>query len=805
MNAILRDIRYGFRSLIKSPGLTLVATLALTLGIGLTTIMFSMVYGVLMKGLSYPNGDRIVEMVRFNAARGENRMATPISDYADFKSQERTVASLAAYYSGTVNVSGKMAPERYSGSFVTANTFDVTGVKPLLGRTFRAGEDGPGGARLVVISYPLWQTLFGGSRDALGAVLRANGVPYTVIGVMPEGYDFPDNSRIWLPLGMDPVGTKRGDGTWLTVIGLLDPGVAMHQATSDFSAIATRLQHEYKSTNDGIDARVMRYTDAELGPQPRQLIYTMFVAVFFVLLIACANVANLLLDRAAHRVKEVGIRTALGASRGAVVRQFLTEALVLSLGGAAFGSIAAYAGIAVFDRVLYASTDVPSYIVVRLNAPVLAFTIGIAALAAMFSGLLPAVQSSRTDINEVLKDETRGSSSLRIGKMSRALVIFEIALSCGLLVAAGLTIKSVTNLRTMDPGFRTSHVFTARVGFPGTYTDTVMQREFFERLRDRLETIPGVRSAALTSGLPGVQSDDGSFEVEGGTYATNNDVPNARSYSVSPGFFETFAIRILQGRGITAADRAGAQPVAVVNQAFADKYLGGGDVLGRRIRQGGRDSSQPWMTVVGLVPSTFTGDQNQPRAPAYFVPLEQHHANFVSMAAFTDGPPMAITSQVRSAVTSLNPDLPIYWTYTQSEAMARQVWFIRLFGTMFALFGLIALFLAAIGLYAVMSFSVSRRTREVGIRMALGAQTRDVIRMIFRQGVVQIAIGVVFGLAFAATLAQFLSVVLFQVAPRDPAIFGSVALVLAFTGLVACLVPALRATMVDPLTALRAE
>jgi len=805
MDAILRDIRYGFRSLLKSPGLTVVATLALTLGIGLTTIMFSMVYGVILKGLPYANGERFVEVVRHNKARGLNHMRVPISDYVDFRNQQHTLGPIAAYYSGTVNVSGKVQAERYPGSFVTASTFDLTGVQPILGRTFRTGEDSPSGDKVTVISYSLWRSEFGGSPSALGAVLRANGVPYTVVGVMPEGYSFPDNARIWLPLQMDPVATKRGDGTWLTVTGVLKPGVTATQATSDFAAIATRLQHEYKATNDGIDAQVISFIDSEIGPQPRQLLYTMLGAVFFVLLIACANVANLLLDRAAHRTKEVGIRTALGATRAAVVRQFLTEALVLALGGTLFGSVAAYGGIAAFNRVLYASADIPWFIDVRLNGPVLMFAIAMAALAAMLSGLLPAIQSSRTDINAVLKDESRGSSSLRIGKMSRVLVIFEIALSCGLLVAAGLTIKSVTKLQTMDPGFRTSHMFTARVGFPGDYTDTVVQRQFFERLRDRLETIPGVRSAAITSGLPGVGSDDGSFEVEGRAYTTDNDVPDSRSYAVSPRFFETFAIRVLQGRGITTSDRADASRVVVVNEAFADKFLGGGDVLGRRIRQGGRDSMQPWMTVVGLVSNTFTGDQNEPRAPAYFVPLSQHSTNFVSMAAVTDGPPMDITSQVRSAVLSLNPDLPIYWTYTMTEAMARQVWFIRVFGSMFMMFGFIALFLAAIGLYAVMSFSVSRRVREMGIRMALGAQARDVVRIIVRQGVLQIAIGVVAGLAFAATLAQFLVVVLFEVQPRDPVIFGGVAVVLGLTGLGACLVPALRATAVDPLTALRAD
>jgi putative ABC transport system permease protein len=372
-------------------------------------------------------------------------------------------------------------------------------------------------------------------------------------------------------------------------------------------------------------------------------------------------------------------------------------------------------------------------------------------------------------------------------------------------VAAGLTIKSVTKLKTMNPGYRTSHIFTARVGFPEENADTSAQRRFFEQLADRLQAIPGVRSAALMAGLPGVDWDETPFEVEGRAYASDRDVPNAYTYAVSPRFFGTFGIPVLAGRNFTTADLPTGSPVVIVNQAFADVYLGGGDVLGRRVRAGGRTSTASWMTVVGVVPTTFSGDQHRPRTPAYYVPLAQHPTRSVSIAAFTAGPPMAITGEVRNVVASLDPDLPIYWTYSQDEAMARQLWFIGVFGAIFTLFGFVALFLSALGLYAVMSFSVSRRTREVGIRMALGAQPRDVMRMVVGQGVLQITIGMAAGLAFAAMLAQLLGVVLFQVQPRDPTIFAGVAVVLAFTGLAACLIPALRATAVDPLTALRAE
>jgi predicted permease len=804
VHALLRDIRYGFRTLLKTPGPTLVATLALTFGIGLTTAAFSIVYGAIMKGLPFPDGHRIVEVYRSNPTRGMRQMGVPIGDFADYRAQQRSLDPIAAYYTGTVNVSGTEQAERYTGAWVTAGTFDVTSTRPILGRVFRPGEDAPGGGNVVVIGYGMWRKRFGGDSDVVGRTLRANGEPFTIIGVMPERYVFPADADLWLPLQLDPVALKRGEGTWLTVAGRLKPGVTLQQAGADVGAIARRLQQQYKETNEGVEAVVQPFVDAELGPEPHQLLYTMLGAVFFVLLIACANVANLLLDRAAHKTKEVGIRTALGASRGAVVRQFLTEAFVLSAAGAVLGTGLAAVGIALFNRAIVDSQP-PFYIDIRLHPPVLLFTAGLSLLATVLSGAIPAFQSSRTDINEVLKDESRGSSSLHMSRLSRALVVFEIALSCGLLVASGLAIKSVTNLRTMDPGFRTGDVFTARVGFPAQYTDSAMERRFFAELRDRLAELPGVRSAAITSSLPGVGSNGGSFEVEGAAYPTDRDVPNTRWYAVSDGFFETFGIPAARGRGITSGDRQETAPVAVVNRAFADRYFPGKDPIGRRIRQGGRTSTQPWMTIVGIVPTTYTGNPEEPRAPAYFAPLSQHHSNFASIAVHTAGSPMALTPQVRQAVAALNPDIPLYWVYSMDEAIARPTWYIRVFGTVFMVFGFIALFLAAIGLYGVMSFSVSRRTREVGIRMALGAEARDMVRMILQQGAWQLGTGMILGLALAAGVEQLARVILFEVQPRDPTIFGSVVGVLAVTGLAACLVPAMRATRVDPLVALRSE
>ncbi|MEA3246019.1 MAG: ABC transporter permease [Gemmatimonadota bacterium] len=804
MERFLRDFRYGVRTLAKSPGLTIVATIALTLGIGLTTTMFSITYGAIMRGLPYADGDRIVQVRRDQPERGNRRMNMPVAEYEEFRTLQHSFDAFAAWYSGTVNVSGTGDAERYTGSFVTASAFDLPRVRPLHGRTILPGEDVANGPRVAVIGYTMFQRRFGGDSAVVGTVVRANGQPYTIVGVMPEEFRFPDDAAIWLPLQLNRTPALRTDGTWVTVAGRLRDGTTLAQATAELRDISARFAAEYKTTNEGITAYAMSFVDAEIGPQPRQLLFTMLGAVFFVLLIACANVANLLLDRAAHRTKEVGIRTALGASRAAVVRQFLAEALVLTAVGTVLGTALAQAGITLFNRAIV-DTQPPFFIDIRLHPPVLLFTVGVALLATLLSGLIPAIQSSRTDINEVLKDETRGSSSLRIGRMSKALVVFEIALSCGLLVASGLMIKSVTKLNAMDPGFRLANIFTSRIGFPAGYTDTTMQRQFFADLRGRLAGIPGARSAAIASGLPGVNVGGGNFTVDGATYGQEKDVPNARWQAVSAGYFETFDVPVHQGRAIVESDRLDTEPVAVVNEAFVRKFFGGKDALGRRIRQGGLASKAPWMTVVGVVPDAYSGNQSEPKQAAYYVPLTQNHSNFVSLAVRTDGDPLAITSQVREAVKTLNPDIPMYWVYSMQEAFERPTWFIRVFGTMFMIFGVIALFLASIGLYAVMSFSVSRRVREVGIRMALGAQGRDVVGMMFRQGLVQVTVGMVLGLGLAAGVAQLMDVILFQVNPRDPAIFAGVVVVLAVVALVACLVPARRATRIDPLVALRAD
>ncbi len=804
---MLRDLRYAFRSLVKSPALTLVAIFALTLGIGLTTTMFSIVYGVMLKGLPYPDGDRIMFVSREHKARQIRQGSIPINDIERYRTENKSFTEIAATTSGTMNVSGAGdKAERFDGSWVSANFFHLVSVAPIKGSGFQPGDDTPQGRRVAVISYFMWANRFNKAENILGQTIRVNGSPYEIAGVMPEKFEFPQNDRLWLPIQNDPLALKRDVAPQYTLVAKLKPGVSVDQASVDLDGIQQRIGRDYKETDEGFTTNAKPFIDSQIDSQPRQLLLTMLGAVFFVLLIACSNVANLLIDRAAHRSKEVGIRSALGASRAAIMRQFLAEAFLLALGGTALGIVVAQLGIVLFNRAIV-DQQVPSFIDIRLHPPVLLFTIVVALVATLFSGVVPAFQSSRADINEILKDETRGSSSLKIGKISKGLVMFEVAMSCALLVAAGLMIKSVTKMSTMDPGFTTHDVFTARVGFPAGMNDTVVQRQFLTQLAERTGRIPGVQAATVSSGLPGARQNGAgtNFAIEGASYAKETDYPNTRMFAVTPGFFSTLSIPLRDGRVFNSSDRLDGLPVVIVNERFAKQHFPKGDAIGHRIRFGGEKSTQPWLTIVGIVPTIFGGTQNDPRPSMVFRPLEQEHSNFCYVSARIAANPMSLTGPVREIAAQLNPDIPLYWVMPLDAAIAQPLWFVRVFGTMFMIFGFIALFLAAVGLYAVMSFSVSRRTREVGIRMALGASARNVIRMIFGQGLVQVSVGLVAGLALATGISQLLSVILFDVQPRDPLVFGGVAALLLATGGMACLLPARRATQVDPLSALRAE
>ena len=803
MNTFFSDLRFGARILRKNPSSTAFSVVALALGIGLTAMMFSIVYGAILRGLPFPDAEQIMHLERSNLSADISSMEVTMHDFADWRAQQTSFEDLGAYYTGTVNVSIDQSAERYDGAFITPSALAMLRITPFMGRLMREEELQPGAEPVILLAHNVWRDNFRSDPNIIGSSIRANGRPTTVIGVMPEGFHFPTNQDVWVPLPFDLLATPRGEGRTLEVVGRLKEGVSVDAAMVELSGIAKRLEIEYPETNRGIAPIIQPFVREYIGAEPIALLYTMLGAVFFVLLIACANVANLLMSRAATRSKEVGIRTALGASKMRIVRQFLSEAVLLSLAGAAAGIAVAWLGIRLFN-IAIVDAQPPFWIDIRIDPVVLTFVTIISLAAAFLSGLIPALNAARANVNDILKDESRGSSSFSLGRISKGIVVFEIALSCGLLIASGLMIKSVTQLRTIDYGFPTENVFTARIGLPeAEYSDPASQVRFFDELLPRLQALPAASSAALTSVLPGLYAEGANFTLEGETYLEDRDVPIVRLAAVSPSYFDALSVQLRQGRVFTDQDREGALPVVIVNESFARRYFPDGDALGKRLQMGGRNSEQAARTIVGIAPDLFMSGVDNEDPEGIYVPFAQSPRRFASVLLPARGEPLALTPDVRAAVLAIDSDLPIYFVDTLAKTIAQENWFYGVFGSLFMIFGFVALFLAGIGLYGVMATSVTQRTREMGVRMALGAQARDVLRLVMRQGLVQLAIGLVLGLGLALGLGNLLTIALFNVNPRDPMVFITIILFLSAAASLACFIPARRATRVDPMTALK--
>ena len=807
MDQLVQHLRHGIRLLLKQPAVTGIAVVALALGIGLTTTMFSIVYAAVIRGLPFEQPRQLMHLERARPSEDQLSLEVPIHDYTDWRGRQRSFEDLAAFYVGTVNVRGNEGkPERFSGAFITANAFPLLRVQPALGRTFREDENTADAPVVLLLSHGAWRNRFGGDAGVVGQAVHVNGEAATIIGVMPEGFAFPIREEVWVPLRMDPLRIDRKQpGLTLEVFGRLRDGVSRDQAAAELAAIAQHLEQEYPETNRGITTVIKPYTDEFIGDEAAATLWAMLGAVFGVLLIACANVANLLLARAAVRSKEIAVRTALGASRLRVVVQLLTESLVLAATGALVGLGIAQVGIVLFNRSIV-DTNPPFWIDIKIDPGVLLFVLEVTLVASLLAGLVPAFRASGGNVSDVLKDEARGTSSFRLGRFSKGLVIAEIALSCGLLVPAGLMIKSVVQLKNTEFGFATHDVFTARLGlFEAAYPDTASRLRFFEELLRRLDGRSGVLAASLTSNLPVAGTGRGRFAVEGRGYAAERDYPLARRAVISPRYFDTFGVSLLQGRDFGPEDRAGSLPVAIINRSFAETFFPNQDPLGRRIRGGTEEQPGPWLTIIGVAPDVWMQGIDDVDAAGFYGPLAQLDQRFISIAIRTQGNPLDLTAMVRDEVMAIDPDLPIYFVNSMDGVIQQSGWFYRVFGGLFMVFGFVALFLASVGLYAVMAFSVRRRTQEVGVRMALGAEQRDVLRLILRQGMTQLAAGAVLGLGLAWWLARTLRTILFQVDRSDPLTFTAILATLALTGLLAIIVPARRATRVDPALALRYE
>jgi len=809
MTGLLGELRYAARMLVKHPAVSGLAVVALALGIGLTAIMFSIVYGGLMRGLPFENGDRILTVGRLDPEVSDEPDGASYHDYVEWAEQQTSFEHLAAYYQGTVNVRWAEEPERFDGAFVTANLFEALGVQAEIGRTFRPEEDDWGAPATAILSHQVWMDRFDGDRDVLGEVVLVNGEPAEIIGVMPEGFSFPVTEQIWVPNRVDVLGTERGSGVGVAVFGPLRDGVSIDAAALEMAGILQRVAAAYPEEQETRLTPVIRtFPDQFVGPEGKSMLFTMLGTVSLVLLIACANVANLLLARAAARTREVGIRTAIGASRGRVVFQMILEALAIATVAAVLGTGIAWVGVASFERAI-APTNPPFWMVFTVDAPILLFIVGTAVVAALVAGGIPAIKASGSDVSSILKDESRGTSSLRIGRISRVLVIGEIAMSLALLVAAGLMTKSISRLTTYDYPFETTSVFTARLGlFEAEFPDVATRRQFYRDVEERLRAIPEARYTALATALPGLNSGGTALAIEGVTYQEERDYPIARAGIAGPGYFETVGVEVTRGRDFGAEDQPESLPVAIVNQSFVERFFAGESPLGRRFRVGGSRSTAPWLTIVGVVPdlrmdgmqdNDFTTEDEA----GYYRPIEQSDTRFMSILARGPAEPMALTAAVRDAVAAVHPNTPLYFVQTLQSRIDDDTWIFSIFGSLFLAFGGAALFLASVGLYGVMAFTVARRTPEVGIRLALGATKSQVLAMVFRQGMSQVVIGLVLGAGLAFLIGRGLSELLFDVSPSDPLVFLGIALVLATTGAVATLIPARRATKADPAHALR--
>lgn len=811
MGSILKDLRFGARSLMRMPGSAAVAVVVLAIGIGLCSFMFSLVYGIYFRGMSLPDAERVFVVYETRVERDQLQRNVPIQNFVDWRERQTSFEGLIGLYSGTVNVAGSESPIRFDGSFVTANAFEVLGVDPIIGRGFAEGEDVPGAPLNIVLGFAAWRDQYGADRSIVGRNVRVNGEPATVLGVMPEGFQFPNNTEVWVPLRDDPLATARGEGRYLTVWGRLRADVTRDQASLELAGIAQQLEREHPEVNEGIGAQLYTPMEANLDSTLNLVFGAMVFAVLCVLLVACANVANLLLARAAMRTKEAGVRVALGGSRFRVMLPFFAEALALSAAGAVLGIGITYAAVDWFDNVTAPSrTGRPWFMAFEVDLPILLFVIGVTGLTAVVAGIVPAMQMSRTDVNTVLKDESRGSSSLHGGRLTRVLVTAEVALSVALLVGAGLMTKSMIQLGDAEYPFETESVLTARVGlFPADYPERDDRQRFFADLHTELGQVSEASSAALVDRVPYSGSNQSRIALDGMSYDDPSDYPEVNRTLVTSSYFDVLGVKLIAGRDFVEQDDIDSELVAIVNQPMVDRYFDGQNPIGLRFREGASDTL-PMITIVGVAPDLhMAGPQIQGESfePAgYYRPVWQDDPRFLSIVADArGGVATAITGDLRAAVRRVDADLPIYSVFSQAEVVDRAIWFFSVFGTVFIVFGLAALFMASVGLYGVLSFAVSRRTQEMGIRMALGAASRDVISLVARQGAVQLGVGLAIGLVLAFGVTRVVAVLMYQVDPQDPMVFGGVISLILLVGMSAAFFPARRATGVNPVEALRSE
>ncbi|HUF24776.1 MAG TPA: ABC transporter permease [Vicinamibacterales bacterium] len=798
-----QNLRYAFRRLAAEPGFTLVVVLAIGLGIGMNTTVFTLVNAVLLRGLPYENPDEIVVASTYDSQRRDD-MQTSWPDFEDWKKDAKSFRSLAGAQGQAFNLSGEPgAPERVPGTRVTTNLFGLLGQPTLFGRDFVEADGQPGATPVVILSHKAWERRYAGDRGALGRTIRVNEVPTEIVGVMPPDVLFPNNNEAWIPL-IPAAAQQRREARNIEIFGRLGPGVGIGEAQTELAGIAARLEQAYPDTNKNVSVLVQTINQRQNGGPIRIMFLLLLAAVSLLLLIACANVASLLIARAVARTREIAVRIALGASRRTIVAQLLTESVLLGCLGGLLGLVLAYVGVTIFDRAV-ADVGKPYWIVFTFDWRVFGWLALACVGTGLIFGLAPAVQLARTDTNEVLKDGSRSATGGRGRWLTSSLVVLEVAFTLALLAGAGVMIRSFISLYNADLGANTANVLTAGINLiEAKYPDGPARHRFVEQLEERLRALPGVESVSIGTALPGQGIGQLTLDIDGQPRVTTDTPRVVRVASVGPGFFETFRVAAAQGRTLNARDGMPGAEAVVVNQRFAEQHFPGQDPIGRRIMLRPDAADTVWAQIVGVVPHVRHADMtsNELHAVAYR-PLRMTTASGFSVALRSHQPVETLAASLRSTVQALDQDLPVSQIRTMEDNLARQRWPFRVFGSLFVLFAVFGLVLSTIGMYSVTAYSVGQRRTEIGLRMALGAQPWQVSWLVLRRGLVQLSIGAPLGLGLAYAVSVAMASLDLGIRAGDPITLVSVLFIVATVTLIACLVPARRAARLNPTTALR--
>ncbi|MDQ3816656.1 MAG: ABC transporter permease [Acidobacteriota bacterium] len=811
MRSLLQDLRYGVRMLLKSPGFTLVAVIALALGIGANSAIFSVVNAVLLRPLPYKEPDRLVVVWETNPQLLDDYLKThneaAIANFYDWQSQSHVFENLAAFRWRNFNLTEGDNPEQGVGNSVTPNMFATLGVKPFLGRDFLPEEGVVGKENEVILSYGLWQRRFGSDPGIVNKKISVNSQPYTVVGVMPQAFEFPRAmSEMWTPLAPADAQKTNRTAHFLYTRARLKPGVTIEQAQAEMDTISARLREQYPDTNNQRGVRLASLQQEDVA-QIRPALLILLAAVGFVLLIACANVANLMLARAASRQKEMAIRTALGAGRFRIIRQLLTESVLLSVLGGVCGLLLALWGVDLLIASMpreYA-LGVPGWNKISLDYRVLVFTFAVSVLTGVLFGLFPAWQATKSDLNESLKEGGRTSAGTGRKRYRNALIVSEVTLALVLLVGAGLMMRSILRLMDVNPGFDPQNLVTLQLTLPSShYSKSEQVTNFYQELTQRLRSLPGVEAAASIDMMPmGGSGGTTTFLVEGRPAPPQGQYPEANGRTSSPGYFQTMRIPILKGRDFNEHDTKDAPPVVVINDTFARKYFPGEDPIGKRLLD--PQNRVPPSEIIGVVGDIKHWGLDDKAEEYIYTSSNQTPDNSMFLIVRTATDPASMTAVIRKEVQQMDKELPVYNIKPMSQRIVESTASRRLVMFLLGIFAVVALVLASVGIYGVMAYTVTQRTHEIGVRMALGAKRGDILRLVVKQGMLLVAAGVLLGLLVSFAVTRFMAGLLFGVGPSDPATLLGVSLILALIALLACLIPARRAMKVDPMVALRYE